>query len=931
MSTDSDAETGTNPAGSDEAGLPSEYDPDTVEPKWQDRWVAADTYAYDREAAVGADTAFSIDTPPPTVSGDLHMGHLYQFTLQDFVARYHRMADPAVYFPFGYDDNGIASERLTERELGIRHGDFTRREFQEKCRDVCAEYEAAFTDDVQGLAVSVDWTNTYKTIEPRVRRISQLSFLDLYDQGREYRRRAPTIWCPDCETAISQVEQEDAEKQTRFNDIAFEIVEYGDEPTPDGADGRGDTTDTFTISTTRPELLPACVSVFVHPEDEGNQQLVGGTARVPLFGQEVPIIEDDRVDRDTGSGVVMCCTFGDQTDIEWYQAHDLPLRIAIDESGTMTDVADEYEGLSTAGAREAITEDLDAAGFLIESRDHSHSVQVHERCAVEVEYLVTEQWYVELLDKTDEYLEAGREMDWYPEKMFTRYRHWIEGLEWDWCISRQRDSGIPFPVWYCVDCGEPVVADPEQLPVDPIQDDPPVAHCPECDTADFEPEEDVFDTWATSSLTPLINAGWDWQAADESASQGDNSDPQGGFTMARPELYPVDLRPQGHDIISFWLFHTLVKSYEHTGEVPFDSVMINGMVLDENREAMSKSKGNVVLPEEVTESFPVDAARYWAAGTSIGDDFPYKEGDLEAGERLLQKIWNASRLVDQLTPDPEAVPDTLPEPELAAVDRWILAELDDLVATLTERFENYEFSKARNELRTFFWNTFCDDYLEIAKQTLAESTESGEGSQAADHSTEYALLTAHRTFLELFAPFLPHVTEELYQRLYAADEEGLDSVHTNDWPEPRGYEADLAAGETAMEVISALRRYKTDAGLALNADLDRVRVYGAVEGFEDAIAEAMHVGDFVQLSEAPEITTQVTGVDLDYSLVGPEYGGRVQDIDAGIAADDFEIRDDRLAVAGVELDPEMFDVEESRTYSGAGEMIETDTAVVIVG
>ncbi|WP_459192290.1 valine--tRNA ligase [Halosimplex sp. J119] len=902
MSTDSEDSAAETTEPADEgASLPGEYDPDAVESKWQRRWVEEDTYAYDREAALDADTAFSIDTPPPTVSGDLHMGHLYQFTLQDFVARYHRMADPAVYFPFGYDDNGIASERLTERELGIRHQDYSRREFQEKCRDVCADYEDAFTDDVQSLAVSVDWDNTYKTISPSVQRVSQLSFIDLYEQGREYRQRAPTIWCPDCETAISQVEQEDKDKHTKFNDIHFDLVETGDGPADEDA--------VFTISTTRPELLPACVSVFVHPDDEENQHLVGGTARVPIFGQEVPIIEDERVDMETGSGIVMCCTFGDQNDIEWYQAHGLPLRIAIDESGTMTDLAGDYQGMTTEEAREAIIEDLDDVGALVESRDHDHTVQVHERCETEVEYLVTEQWYVEMLDKTDEYLEAGEQMEWYPEKMFTRYQHWIEGLEWDWCISRQRDSGIPIPVWYCDDCGETIMAEKAALPVDPLGDDPPVDSCPECGGSDFRPEEDVFDTWATSSLTPLVNAGWDW---DDEAEE---------FTMERPELYQFDLRPQGHDIISFWLFHTVVKCYEHTGEVPFESVMINGMVLDENREAMSKSKGNVIPPSEVTENFPVDAARYWAAGTSIGDDFPYKEGDLEAGERLLQKLWNASRLIDQLTPAADEVTEPAEE-DLAAVDRWILAELDDAVASLTEQFESYEFSKARNELRSFFWNTFCDDYLEIAKQRL---------SDGGDPSTEYALITAHRAFLKLFAPFLPHVTEELWQRLYADEDAELDSVHTTDWPETRGYEADLDAGERAMEVIAALRRYKTDSGLALNADLDRVEVYGGVAGFEDAIAEAMHVETLETLDEAPEVTTEVTGVDLDYSLVGPEYGSEVGDIDAAIEAGEFEEVDGKLQVAGVELDGEMYEIEEARTYSGEGEMIETENAIVIVG
>jgi valyl-tRNA synthetase len=903
-----------------EESLPEEYDPEEIEAKWQDRWVQQDTYAYDAEA-VDPDTTYSIDTPPPTVSGSLHMGHLYGQTLQDFAARYHRMADTDCYFPFGYDDNGIASERLTERELGIRHGDFTRREFQEKCRTVCEEYEADFTEEMQRLAMSIDWDRTYKTIEPRVQRISQLSFIDLHEQGREYRKQAPTIWCPDCETAISQVEQEDAHKATRFNDIAFSLIETGEDGTDGGEADDTEEDATLTISTTRPELLPACVSIFVHPEDEANAHLVGGTAEVPLFGQEVPIIEDERVDMETGSGIVMCCTFGDQTDIEWYQAHDLPLRIAIDESGTMTGKAGDYEGLSTTEAREAIIEDLDAEGYLIESRDHEHAVSVHERCEVEVEYLVTEQWYVEILDRKEEYLEAGREMDWYPEKMISRYEHWIEGLEWDWCISRQRDSGIPFPVWYCEDCGEELIADRERLPVDPIEDDPAVDACPGCGHDSFRAEEDVFDTWATSSLTPLINAGWDW----ESGTDPGNADAVGGaagggtHVLERPELYPMDMRPQGHDIISFWLFHTVVKCLEHTGEVPFDSVLINGHVLDENREKMSKSKGNVVVPAEVMGEYPIDAIRYWAASSSVGDDFPFKQNELRMGEKLIRKLWNASRLVDQLTPtDRPEEPD-----ELADIDRWLLANLDDHVESLTERFENHEYAKARDELRSFFWHTFCDDYLEIAKQRARD----GEDASAA-----YTLTVAHETFLELFAPLVPHVTEEIWQSMYADEsaDGGPESLHRVDWPEPRGYAADLQAGETAMSVISALRRYKTDSGLPLNADLGGVEVFGDAAGFENAIASAMHVEELTIHEETPEIETSIADVDLDYSIVGPEYGQQVGDIEAGIASGEFEIEDGHLHVAGVELAPEAFELEEERTFSGSGELIETEGAAIVV-
>jgi valyl-tRNA synthetase len=883
--------------GKERSRIEGTYDPDAVEPKWQERWVDAETYAYtepEDPGTVDPDTVFTIDTPPPTVSGNLHWGHVYGATLQDFVARFERMRGKDVFFPFGYDDNGIASERLTEEELGIAHQDYERREFQQLCREVCAEYEADFTEKMQSLGVSIDWENTYQTIEPRVQRISQRSFLELYEDGREYRQRAPTIWCPECETAISQVETEDDERDSHFNDIEFSVV---------GGDA-------FTISTTRPELLPACVAVFVHPDDEANEHLVGEEAEIPIFGQRVPIIEDERVDLETGSGVVMCCTFGDQTDIEWYQAHDLPLRIAIDETGTLTDVAGEYSGMGSDEAREAIVEDLREAGALLDRRAIEHTVNVHERCDTPIEFLVTEQWYVELLDKREEYLEAGRRMDWYPEKMFTRYRNWIEGLQWDWAISRQRSSGIPFPVWYCADCDEPIMARKEDLPVDPLSDDPPVDACPECGHREFVPEDDVFDTWATSSLTPLINAGW--TEADDDAD--------GKPTISRPELYPMDMRPQGHDIISFWLFHTVVKCYEHTGEVPFDSVMINGMVLDENRVKMSKSLGNIVAPDEVLEKYPVDAARYWAAGSSVGDDLPYKEKGIVAGERLLQKLWNASKLVEQLAAD---APDE--RPELAGIDRWLLASLDEELASLTDRLENREFSKARDGLRSFFWHTFCDDYLEIAKQRVRDG---------GDASAAWTCREAHRRFLKMFAPVLAHVTEELWQELYAdgATGEAAESVHLADWPEQMGVEADRGAGEAALAVVGALRKYKSERNLALNEPLERVRVYGeGLEAFREDVAGAMHVDVLEVLDERPAVETVVAGIDLDYSLVGPEFGGDVPDIDAAIEAGEYELDGDTLRAAGHELDAGMFEVEEERRYDGEGDLLELDEAIVIVG
>jgi len=860
-----------------------EYKAEKVESKWQQKWVENNSFSY---SGVGSsDDVFSIDTPPPTVSGSLHMGHLYQFTLQDFVARFHRMKDDEVFFPFGYDDNGIASERLTERELDIRHQNFTRREFQEKCREVCREYEEDFTQKMRQLGFSMDWNNTYKTIEPRVQRISQLSFIDLYEKNREYREKAPTIWCPDCETAISQVEMEEDEKHSHFNDIEFPLAAGG----------------SIEISTTRPELLPACVAIFVHPEDDAHSHLVGEKAEVPLFGHEVPILEDERVDMDTGTGIVMCCTFGDQTDIEWYKAHDLPLRIAIDESGTMTNVAEEYEGMSTTEAREAIVEDLEEEGYLLDRWEIQHTVQVHERCDHEIEFQVNEQWYVKILDKKDRYLKAGKNMEWFPDKMFTRYKHWIEGLQWDWCISRQRDSGIPFPVWYCKGCGEEVLAEKEELPVDPIQDEPPVDECKECGSTEFEAEEDVFDTWATSSLTPLINSRWDW------------NDDKEKFEMDRPELYQFSMRPQGHDIISFWLFHTVVKCLEHTGEVPFESAMINGMVLDENRRKMSKSRGNVVTPEEVLEDYPVDAARYWAAGTSIGDDFPFKEKDLTAGTKLMRKIWNASKLVEELT-EPENVKEE--EEELEEIDRYMLAKVDQVVEEVTEHLEEREFSKARDQMRSEFWHTFCDNYLEIAKQKL-DSRES--------KSTEYVLQETHKTFLKLFAPFLSHITEEIYTDMYSSK-----SIHLSDWAESTETEADLEKGDAAIDTITAIRKYKSENQLSPTAEIEKVNLFADISGFEEEIKEVMHVRELEIKEDEPDLETVIEEVKLDYEKAGPEYGNQVSELEEELENNRWSIDGGHLVVADEKLKPEMFKIVEDKKYTGEGTLVEAGEVAVVV-
>jgi len=439
------------------------------------------------------------------------------------------------------------------------------------------------------------------------------------------------------------------------------------------------------------------------------------------------------------------------------------------------------------------------------------------------------------------------------------------------------------------------------LPVDPIEDEPPIDECPECGGSGFKAEEDVFDTWATSSLTPLINAEW-----------------QGDGQIDRPELYPFNLRYQGHDIISFWLFHTVVKCVEHTGETPFDEVQINGMILDENRKKMSKSVGNVTTPDEIVEEFSVDAARYWTAGSSVGDDLALKKKEIESGEKLIRKLWNASKLVEHL--GTENMPNIEDESELEEIDRWMLAEIDELNKFVTEKFENYEYSKARDRLRNVFWNTFCDDYLEITKQRL--------DGEETNLSATYTLKKAHKTFLKMFAPYTCFVTEEIWQDMYAEDEE--DSIHTSEWPEKLEVEADLAKGETAMEVISALRKYKTQNQMSPTAELDEIEVYGNIKGFEDAIKGAMHVENLFHKSGEPETKNKIVEIKLDYSKAGPKFGNDIGEIEEALENQEWNIDAGMLEAGDHHIPAEMYKVREEKTFQGEGKMMETENAVVVV-
>ncbi|MBR9676055.1 valine--tRNA ligase [Candidatus Woesearchaeota archaeon] len=759
--------------------LPKKYQAHESEKKWVEYWQENRTYKFNPDTKK---EVYSIDTPPPTVSGRMHIGHAFSFSQMDFIARYKRMRGYELFYPFGTDDNGLPFDKLVEKTNKIRSKDFERKEYVKLCLSTLKKLLPEFIQDWRQLGISCDFDVYYSTINDYSQRISQKSFIDLYKAGREYRKEAPTLWCPECHVAIAQAELEDKEHDSTFNDIAFTF--------PDGKE--------LIIATTRPELLPACVSIFYHPDDKRYQKYKGKKAKVPLFGHEVIIMPDERVSIDKGTGIVMCCTFGDQTDMEWYFQYNLPLREAIDGHGHMTKLAKEYEGMKIKQARKAILDDLEKEGLLKKKEHILHVVNVHERCGHEIEILHSKQWFIKYLDKKKELLKAGNQLNWYPKFMKNRFDNWVKGIKWDWCISRQRHFGIPIPVWYCEKCDEVILPNEKDLPVDPTSDKPPISTCPKCSHTKIVGEKDVLDTWATSSLTPRL-------AADLFVDH-----------PVYKKLQPtMNLRPQAHDIITFWLFNTVVKSQFHNKVNPWKDAMISGWALDPHGKKMSKSKGNVVDPIEVHKKFNSDAIRFWAAGTKLGDDMPYQEKDLVTANKTITKLWNATKFAIMQLGDY----DLCKPKKLEVIDAWLLSKLSRVVKLSTTSFDKYEYSYGKAETEKFFWSVLCDNYLEIIKDRMYNPEVWGEDKVGSGKMTLY---TAFLTVLKLFAPIMPFVTEEVYH-LYFATREGEKSVHNSAWPTLSMIDekAELA-GDLLVEVSSIVRKYKSENAMSLKEELSEL-------------------------------------------------------------------------------------------------------------
>jgi valyl-tRNA synthetase len=779
-----------------------------LEDKWRARWEADRVYAFD--AARGRADVYSIDTPPPTVSGSLHVGHVFSYTHTDVVARFQRMRGREVFYPMGWDDNGLPTERRVQNYYGVRcdpslpydpafappaeppkHAvSISRPNFIELCAKLTASDEQVFEHLWRHLGLSVDWTLTYATIGRRAQRVSQLAFLGLLRKDRAYQLEAPTLWDVDFRTAVAQAELEDREQDAAYHRIRF---------------ARQDQPGAYVeIETTRPELIPACVALVAHPDDERYQPLFGKTVLTPLFKVPVPVKPHHLADPEKGSGIAMICTFGDVTDVTWWRELSLPVRTILAPDGTLRKVAwgtagwesespaeaqqhsDALAGLSAKKAQPRIVEMLRTSGDLTaEPRAIRHPVKFYEKGDRPLEILTSRQWFIRTMDIRDDLLARGRELVWHPGYMRSRYENWVNGLNGDWCISRQRFFGVPFPVWYkvrddgSVDHGARIVPEESALPIDPSTDVPVGYRAEQRGVpGGFAGDPDVMDTWATSSLTPFIVCGWEEDQTRWS------------------QTFPMDLRPQAHDIIRTWLFSTVLRSHVETNSLPWKHAAISGWVLDPDRKKMSKSKGNVVTPMALLDEHGSDAVRYWAAKGGPGVDTAFDPSQMQVGRKLAIKLLNASRFV-LMKPEPVG-------PVTEWLDAAMLDQLAGVVKDVTDHFEQYEYSAALRETESFFW-AFCDDYIELAKRRRA-------GDDAAAGSANRAAQTALSVLLRLFAPFLPFVTEEVWSWWQRG------SIHRAPWPKEEEIVRETFEGAPdstvwtlAREITAAIRHGRSAA------------------------------------------------------------------------------------------------------------------------
>lgn len=762
------------------------YDHTISEAAAQKLWADSHIYKAPETIDASAGPLYSIDTPPPTVSGSLHIGHIFSYTQTDILARHARMDGKRVFYPFGFDDNGLPTEKYVEKKKKVSAHRMGRSAFIELCLQETHEVEEQFKSLWQRMGLSADWTNCYSTISAPVRAISQESFIRLYEKGFVYRRYEPALYCVSCRTSVAQAELDDIELPSQFNTITF-------------TDANGSV---LPIGTTRPELLSSCVALLYHPEDSRYTHLKGTQATVPVFGHEVPVLADESVRIDKGTGLVMCCTFGDKTDIEWYKKFNLPYRQSIGLDGVWTAQTGILAGLKAPEARTRILEELQNTGHLLEQKPISHAVNVHERCKKEIEYVLLAQWFIKLIEYKKELIALADEIAWYPTFMKSRYINWVENLNWDWCISRQRFFGIPFPVWHCTHCQAIILAPIDSLPIDP-QEAPAPSICTQCSSTSIIPDTDVMDTWNTSSITPYI-------CAQLFARDGKSP-------FESNQLLPMGMRPQAHDIIRTWAFYTIAKTWMHEGVIPWKEIVISGHVLSTDKQKISKSVGNTPTePEQLLKLFPADVIRYWTAAGTLGHDVAFSDNQLKIGQRLCTKLWNAFRFAHEHLHD--FAPAAQAPQELGTINEWLLHQISSCFKQYQARLEQKEFSLALDCLERFFWSDFCDNYLELIKDQLFNP---GSYTPELVAATKWTLHTVGLRILQLYAPYLPHITETIYGLIYSKTVH-KKSLHSTLFQEhQRNYVFEGSAATTTMliTIVNQVRKLKTAQQLSLKAEL----------------------------------------------------------------------------------------------------------------
>ena len=820
------------------------YDQISLEKKWQKKWQEMRIYHFNIDSGK---EPYSIDVPPRYASGPLHAGHAVHYTHIDFAARYKRMRGYEVFFPLCFDVNGIPIEERVERQLGITRKDIDRHRFTKLCSEFAEKNIKTMTEQFNILGESMDPSIYYQTNAEYYRRLTQISFIELYNKDLIYKGEFPVNWCPRCMTAMADAEVTYTDRTTKLNTIKFYFKKQQPEQLLKyhsiGKDNYGMYVE---IATTRPEMLPSCQIVAVHPNDERAPWLVGQTLVVPLFNKEVKIVEDEAVDPEFGSGIVMICTVGDKEDLNWVFKYKLPIEMSIDESGCMTEICTKYKGMKITDARKAVIKDLEKQNILLKSEPLEQSVGVCWRCKTPVEFVNAEQWFLKTVKFKKMVLQKSDEMNWYPKFMKIRLEDWVNSLEWDWVISRQRYFATPIPLWECTKCNHVVLAKPEDCYIDPTIDKPPVEKCPKCG-GKLKGNEDVFDTWMDSSISPLFNTFWH---RDDKKFK---------------KLYPMSLRPQAHDIIRTWAFYTILRCTLLTDDKPFKDMMMGGFILSEDGTPMHASLGNVIDPLKIIKQNGSDAFRAYAASCALGEDNPFRTKDVVRGVKLLRKIWNVQQFIINMIKK-----DKPKQTELIDIDKWILTKYSKLVKKCTKQMDKFDYSQTMKDIEYFLWHELADHYLEMIKSSIRENQNT--------ESIKYTLYQLGIGTLKLFALFFPHLTEEIYQNFYQTYEKDK-SIHLSKWPEPQLLDDKTEkAGETIKNYIAQVRSWKSEQGIALNAPIQTTATYAPKNTIQQIktnqqiiISTLKYPKNHKFIEGKPKIEEKITKIKPEYSKIGPKF------------------------------------------------------------